>query len=61
MKDNQYRLIADLREAFKALSADALKQTQPEFLRLANETLCDRLHVGDKTVGSDAGHECDTE
>jgi DNA recombination protein RmuC len=29
----------DLREAFKALSADALKATQPEFLRLANETL----------------------
>jgi len=30
--------IANLREAFKALSADALKETQPEFLRLANET-----------------------
>ena len=28
-----------MREAFKALSADALKQTHPEFLRLANETL----------------------
>ncbi|MEI8138971.1 MAG: DNA recombination protein RmuC [bacterium] len=35
----QDKAIADLREAFKALSADALKQTQPEFLRLANETL----------------------
>lgn len=35
----QDRAILDLREAFKALSADALKQTQPEFLRLANETL----------------------
>jgi DNA recombination protein RmuC len=35
----QDRAIADLREAFKALSSDALKQTQPEFLRLANETL----------------------
>ncbi len=35
----QEKAIADLREAFKALSADALKQTQPEFLRLANETL----------------------
>jgi DNA recombination protein RmuC len=31
--------LADLREAFRALSADALKQTAPEFLRLANETL----------------------
>ena len=27
-----------MRDAFKALSSDALKQTQPEFLRLANET-----------------------
>jgi len=35
----QHRALADLRDAFKALSADALKQTQPEFLRLANETL----------------------
>ena len=35
----QDKSLADLREAFKALSADALKQTQPEFLRLANETL----------------------
>lgn len=31
--------LADLRETFKALSVDALKQTQPEFLRLANESL----------------------
>src|SRR5580704_13507720 len=35
----QDKALLDLREAFKALSADALKQTQPEFLRLANETL----------------------
>lgn len=35
----QEKALADLRDAFKALSADALKQTQPEFLRLANETL----------------------
>ncbi len=35
----QDKAITDLREAFKALSAEALKQTQPEFLRLANETL----------------------
>lgn len=35
----QDRAIADLKDSFKALSVDALKQTQPEFLRLANETL----------------------
>ena len=35
----QDKALADLREAFQALSADALRQTQPEFLRLANETL----------------------
>jgi DNA recombination protein RmuC len=35
----QEKALADLRETFKALSADALKQTHPEFLRLANETL----------------------
>ena len=35
----QEKALGDLRETFKALSADALKQTQPEFLRLANETL----------------------
>jgi DNA recombination protein RmuC len=34
----QEKALADLREAFKALSTDALRQTQPEFLRLANET-----------------------
>ena len=32
------KALADLRDAFRALSADALKQTAPEFLRLANET-----------------------
>jgi len=36
---SQERALSDLKESFKALSADALKQTQPEFLRLANETL----------------------
>lgn len=35
----QDKALADLRDTFKALSADALKQTAPEFLRLANETL----------------------
>ncbi len=35
----QEKAITDLREAFKALSRDALKETQPDFLRLANETL----------------------
>jgi DNA recombination protein RmuC len=38
-KEAQDKALADLRETFKALSADALKQTAPEFLRLANETL----------------------
>jgi DNA recombination protein RmuC len=38
-KQAQDRALADLRDTFKALSADALKQTAPEFLRLANETL----------------------
>jgi len=37
-RELQAKALADLREAFKALSADALKQTTPEFLRLANET-----------------------
>ena len=35
----QEKALADLRDAFKVLSAEALRQTQPEFLRLANETL----------------------
>ena len=34
----QDKAIADLREAFKALSADALKQSAPEFLRLAEQS-----------------------
>ena len=34
----QEKALLDLREAFKALSADALKQTAPEFLRLAEQT-----------------------
>lgn len=35
----QDKALDDLREAFRALSAEALQKTQPEFLRLANETL----------------------
>jgi DNA recombination protein RmuC len=34
----QDRALADLREAFKALSAEALKQSAPEFLRLAEQS-----------------------
>jgi DNA recombination protein RmuC len=34
----QAKALADLREAFRALSADALKQSAPEFLRLAEQT-----------------------
>jgi len=38
-RQTQDKALADLRETFKALSTDALRQTAPEFLRLANETL----------------------
>ena len=34
----QAKALSDLREAFRALSADALKQNAPEFLRLAEQT-----------------------
>lgn len=34
----QAKALADLREAFKALSAEALKQNAPEFLRLAEQS-----------------------
>jgi len=37
-KQAQEKALGDLRETFKALSADALKQTQPEFLRLAEQS-----------------------
>ncbi len=39
--------LAALRESFKALSADALKEAQPELVRLAGETLS-RLHESAK-------------
>jgi DNA recombination protein RmuC len=38
-REAQARALEDLRAAFRALSAEALQKTQPEFLRLANETL----------------------
>ncbi|MBM3892055.1 MAG: DNA recombination protein RmuC, partial [Verrucomicrobia bacterium] len=38
LKAAQEKALGDLREAFAALSLKALKETQPEFLRLANET-----------------------
>ncbi|HZV34574.1 MAG TPA: DNA recombination protein RmuC [Verrucomicrobiae bacterium] len=38
MKQLQEKAIADLQTAFKALSAEALKQTAPEFLRLAEQS-----------------------
>jgi len=41
-KESQEKALADLRDAFKALSADALRQTTPQFLQLANETLAKR-------------------
>lgn len=39
LKDGHEKALRDLREAFAAMSADALKQLQPDFLQLANETL----------------------
>lgn len=39
LKEGHEKALRDLREAFAAMSADALKQLQPEFLQLANETL----------------------
>lgn len=38
-REAQTKALAELRETFAALSSDALRQTHPEFLRLANETL----------------------
>jgi len=38
-KEAQDKALWDLREAFKALSADALKQNAPQFLQLASEKL----------------------
>ncbi|HEU6448718.1 MAG TPA: DNA recombination protein RmuC [Verrucomicrobiae bacterium] len=37
-KSLQEKALADLRDSFKALSADALKQSAPEFLRLAEQS-----------------------
>ena len=37
-KETQEKALADLRQTFQALSADALRQNAPQFLQLANET-----------------------
>jgi DNA recombination protein RmuC len=37
-KEAQEKALADLRQTFQALSADALRQNNPQFLQLANET-----------------------
>jgi DNA recombination protein RmuC len=37
-QEAQAKALSDLREAFRALSAEALKQTAPEFLRLAEQS-----------------------
>jgi DNA recombination protein RmuC len=37
-KELQVKALADLRDTFKALSADTLKQSAPEFLRLAEQS-----------------------
>lgn len=39
LKEGHEKALRDLREAFAAMSADALKRLQPDFLQLANETL----------------------
>ncbi len=38
-REAQEKALTDLRETFKALSADALKQSAPQFLQLASESL----------------------
>lgn len=55
-KAAQDKAIVDLREAFKALSADALKQNAPEFLRLANESFLKSQEIakGDLTQRQEA-------
>ncbi|MBI5395735.1 MAG: DNA recombination protein RmuC [Verrucomicrobia bacterium] len=47
LKAAQDKALADLREAFAALSLKALKETQPEFLRLANETFEKRARTAE--------------
>jgi DNA recombination protein RmuC len=47
LQESHDQALADLRQAFSALSAEALKQSQPEFLRLAQETLA-RFNEGAK-------------
>ena len=39
LREQSAEQLAALKESFKALSADALKEAQPELVRLANETL----------------------
>ena len=38
LKTSQEKALSDLRDSFRALSAEALEKSHPEFLRLANET-----------------------
>lgn len=38
LKESQAKALVEIRDAFKGLSAEALKQSHPELLRLANET-----------------------
>ena len=56
LKQANDEAIAQLKESFKALSADALKEAQPELVRLAGETL-GQLHEtakGDLKTSKDA-------
>jgi len=46
-QEAQQKSLEDARQSFKILSAEALKQSQPELIRLANETLA-RFHESAK-------------
>ncbi len=51
----QEKALADLRDTFKALSADALKQSAPEFLRLAEQIVRQISGNGEGRFGAAAG------
>ena len=54
-KAAQEKALADLRDTFKALSADALKQSAPEFLRLAEQIVREISGNGKRRSGAAAG------
>jgi hypothetical protein len=54
-KAAQEKALADLRDTFKALSADALKQSAPEFLRLAEQSFGKFQETAKGDLGAAAG------